>query len=284
MPLNRFQDIKALILNSDFITSDRFLNHTKGCFKCDYSKRDFLYHSGYWRGERVTSKYLQSRQPTKFTLLIGHSDTATSFKNVFPFFLKGYKKIWAVNARASNSILNPLPLGLTNQSNESPIHGLLGDVSHFAVADQESAYPTKFNGNIYGNFSLGTNGSIRKPLAALLHENGSRFEEPDFTPGGRIKYLKSLRDHELTVCPEGNGIDTHRLWETLYMGGTPLISKSNSMSPLVENLPVIVLNDWSELSDLDTLERKWYELSNQHFNFAKLSAKFWMDIFCNQES
>ena len=30
-------------------------------------------------------------------------------------------------------------------------------------------------------------------------------------------YLKILSSYKFAICPEGNGIDTHRFWECLYL-------------------------------------------------------------------
>jgi hypothetical protein len=160
------------------------------------------------------------------------------------------------------------------------MHSIFGNRSHLEAADSESDFPEYFDGSTYGNFSVNTNVRIRKPLSDWLENNGLVFTEPTFSERGRIEYLSSLRRNSLTVCPEGNGVDTHRLWETLYMGGTPVITRSNLMANLVSDLPVIVLKDWSELNDLGSLERKWNHLNSLDFNFDKLKASFWISQFC----
>ena len=46
---------------------------------------------------------------------------------------------------------------------------------------------------------------------------------PVDTLEGRKEFLKDIRNHEFVLCPRGNGVDTHRLWETLYMGSIPIV-------------------------------------------------------------
>lgn len=36
-------------------------------------------------------------------------------------------------------------------------------------------------------------------------------------------YLKELSEHKFSLCVRGNGIDTHRFWESLYLGVIPVI-------------------------------------------------------------
>ena len=40
------------------------------------------------------------------------------------------------------------------------------------------------------------------------------------------KYASLAAKHRFVACPEGNGIDTHRFWETLYRGSIPIITDS----------------------------------------------------------
>ena len=37
------------------------------------------------------------------------------------------------------------------------------------------------------------------------------------------EYLESLNNHRFVLCPWGNGLDSHRIWETLYAESIPLI-------------------------------------------------------------
>lgn len=62
------------------------------------------------------------------------------------------------------------------------------------------------------------------------------------------RYASVAAQHRFVACPEGNGIDTHRFWETLYRGSMPIVIDS----PFIRNLqdlgvPMVVLNDWSEI-------------------------------------
>lgn len=63
-----------------------------------------------------------------------------------------------------------------------------------------------------------------------------------------------LSEYEFCICPEGNGIDTHRFWEALYLKCIPIVIK-NPLTEIIHkstNLPMILLNTWDEL-DVNTL-------------------------------
>jgi len=58
------------------------------------------------------------------------------------------------------------------------------------------------------------------------------------------------------VCPRGNGIDCHRVWETLYLGRVPIIKKERAMR-YFEELPIVFLDDWAQLYNLHFLNDRY---------------------------
>ena len=50
---------------------------------------------------------------------------------------------------------------------------------------------------------------------------------------------------KFVLCPEGTGIDTHRVYESLYCGATPVVLR-NSLSHLYERLPVCIVDKWTD--------------------------------------
>jgi hypothetical protein len=62
-------------------------------------------------------------------------------------------------------------------------------------------------------------------------------------------YFKLVRSYKFILCCEGNGYDTHRLWETFYQGSFPVVFNSSWADSLrVFKLPVLFIDDLSELS------------------------------------
>lgn len=45
-----------------------------------------------------------------------------------------------------------------------------------------------------------------------------------------IEYLRELSEHRFCLCVRGNGVDTHRFWESLYLGVIPVIINNNTTS------------------------------------------------------
>ena len=60
-------------------------------------------------------------------------------------------------------------------------------------------------------------------------------------------FAMDLALSQFVLSPRGNGLDTHRLWEALHVGAIPIV-KSSSLDPLYEGLPVLVVQDWREVT------------------------------------
>jgi hypothetical protein len=195
-------------------------------------------------------------------LILGHSDIKT--KKFLSRILKsalGLKVVFGTNSESSDGIVQSLPLGLTNETKETPLHGDLGNDDHFYLADHESEFPSAFHPELYANFTLETNARARKGLVRAISNLPTSIRvfhsSPEFSQEGRVRFLRKCRASNFVLCPEGNGIDTHRLWETLYMGGTPIVKRNKYMSSLFDQLPVVQVQDWEDLGLPDFLEREW---------------------------
>lgn len=62
-------------------------------------------------------------------------------------------------------------------------------------------------------------------------------------------FLKFMASAPFVLAPEGNGVSTHRAWETLYVGGLPVIREVNAATDdQYRGLPVMLVSDWSEVT------------------------------------
>ena len=52
------------------------------------------------------------------------------------------------------------------------------------------------------------------------------------------------------VCPEGNGADTHRIWESLLLNTIPVVVSTPFTDNLKKNnIPCLYLEKWEDLND-----------------------------------
>jgi hypothetical protein len=64
------------------------------------------------------------------------------------------------------------------------------------------------------------------------------------------EYIKLLSSYRYALCPEGNGIDTHRFWECLYVGTTPICLKNALTEYYSKIFDIVLLDKWSDLRKL----------------------------------
>lgn len=78
---------------------------------------------------------------------------------------------------------------------------------------------------------------------------------------------------EFVVSPAGAGTDCHRTWEALALGCVPIV-KQSGITSLFDDLPVIVVQDWSEVTR-ELLDAKRQEMQTQTFDFSTLLMSYW---------
>jgi len=98
---------------------------------------------------------------------------------------------------------------------------------------------------------------------------GFRFEESKSFDA----YLSDLLHTKFVISPRGNALDSHRTWESLLMGCYPVVL-SSTLDPLYQDLPVVIVNSWSEVT-AEFLEEKDRELSAKTWNRDLLFAPHW---------
>ena len=59
------------------------------------------------------------------------------------------------------------------------------------------------------------------------------------------EYYSDLCRSKFVLCPEGTGIDTHRIYESILCGAVPVVTR-NSLSHLYEKLPVCIVENWTD--------------------------------------
>lgn len=269
--------------SSEFIRGDNFLDLSNSSPNIFYSKRDFVLKSGKWREEFQPSLISFRPNLKDKVLILGHSDIRSS--KLFTGMLIGslnLKAVFGSNTEPNLGIAHSLPLGITNCTKETPLHPILGNEDHFFTADSDSSFPSGFNPRLYANFTAQNNAASRKRLTDFLKVLPGNFQvshdEPEFTDKGRVHFLTMCRTSNFVLCPEGNGIDTHRIWETLYMGGVPVVKRNPYMNSLFDVLPVVQVDRWTDIGQIDFLEREWFRVQSMVWDKSLLLQSYWSSL------
>jgi len=255
-------------VESDIITTDGYLEIVENYSdKICHIKTDYFNIGNFnWRGKNHPEKILKK-------VIISHSDLP-----VRDDMVNNFELVFCVNNETTKSNVFSLPLGIPNCNSELKILEIIGNKKKL-IEVIEKQNEQKFL--LYMNFTVQTNVGVRKKL----FENFKHFDwvvktTPSMTEGGMEDYLDAISKSKFVLCPTGNGYDTHRLWETLYLGSIPIIQKHRTHD-ICDDLPVLFTNDWSEINQ-EYLNNKFEEIKNKKYNLEKLKLSYW-DKFISEK-
>ena len=84
-----------------------------------------------------------------------------------------------------------------------------------------------------------------------------------------VRFFDEIGEHKFVASPEGNGIDCHRHWESLYFKSIPIVEYNEFMEKKLIGLPVLYTNDYSEITQ-DYLAKKYEEMIDKEYDFSSL--------------
>ncbi|MEI7932452.1 MAG: exostosin family protein [Alphaproteobacteria bacterium] len=187
--------------------------------------------------------------------------------------------IWlTTNASARDPRVRTLPIGLTDYCGFSPYHAIIGDTGAFkALID---AHPRREDRLVLMNFQDGAHPTIRGAVRQLFQ--GKPFvTESGYAPdaSGHARYVEGLRSNAFCLAPRGVGVDTHRMWESLYAGCIPIVQRSQAMKAF-EDLPVFFVDRWEEACDEAVLKKARDAFHRKTWDLRKLTLSYWYAKIC----
>ena len=234
-----------------------------------FVKADFLDHF---------SEIISPKIDKKVSVIFHNSDQSFSKNDLQKFRNKKFL-IFAQNLDIDlneNDNVFPLPIGIENKS-----YLINGKIKNFTNSMKYSSEVEKKD-KILCAFNPNTNSErliIRDIASKSLMIELLRFS-------GHELYLKKLAEYKFSLCPEGNGIDTHRFWESLMVETIPVV-KENNLNNNFKNLgvPCLILKDWTELKNLSKNELNHYYADNLEILKKKnyIYFDFWKKFIDSKE-
>ena len=88
--------------------------------------------------------------------------------------------------------------------------------------------------------------------------------------------------YKFIICPAGNGMDTHRLWEALFLGCI-VICQETGIDKLMEQFPVVILKDFNEITEenLNKWSNKYHEMCTDKKVREKYYQRYWYNKILN---
>jgi hypothetical protein len=191
---------------------------------------------------------------------------------------KNIVRWYAHNAISNHDIIEPIPMGIENElESERPGHGIgyhasTNEKLYILTNIDKNKMPDRF---IYANFNIYTNYRERIGFKEAAQEcDHIDWEDPGLLS---INYYTNLIKYKMVLCPVGNGIDTIRLWETLYCNRVPITLKVGDFKiyRLYDQLPIIVLNDMSQLYDKNYIQEQYDKIQSRNYDLSLLDTNTW---------
>jgi hypothetical protein len=198
----------------------------------------------------------------KIFLITHNGDTNIDFAP-HPSIIKWF----TTNVNIVHPLIESIPIGLENDLWFPEVHK-----KEKMIAKLNE--PRTFRNLVYMNHNCATNPMVRNRLYQI-------YEGEQWVTSVRGSnranlfddYLDNIYNHKFVICPEGNGIDTHRTWEALYLGTIP-IERKNLNNRFYDNLPICFVNEWEDLTE-EFLEREYRRIKSDKWNIAKITFEYW---------
>ena len=173
--------------------------------------------------------------------------------------------IWyALNLNFTHPKVNPIPIGLENEH------------WHPTKRDAMQNLP---NGDRKIRAFMQLNPDTHKERWDLLIKlkSGNVFADYERSRNGQNfeGYVANLTDYAFCMCPRGNGIDTHRIWEALYLGCIPIV-KNHITHKCLSGLPVMFVDEWEEVTP-QRLQDEYRDIQEGEYKMEKLSFSYWKE-------
>ena len=207
--------------------------------------------------------------PKEFVVITHNGDTNVDESFIMP---DNVIKWYSQNVNVVNPKIESIPIGIENDR-------WFKKIPKKELMSEKLKTKRQYKNLVYMNFNINTNPLKREEPYMIL--KNKPYITTDMQRNGYAfnHYLDNLYNHKYVVCPEGNGMDTHRFWETLYMGSIPIVVK-NINNWFYNDLPVLFVNRWSDVNK-ELLHTMWNMFENGEWNIDKLNFEYWKNIIIN---
>jgi hypothetical protein len=212
----------------------------------------------------ILKYFLQHIYPllnSPFTLISHNGDDGVDAELIQHLDLSKITKWFCQNRYIQHEKLFSLPIGLGNK--QWP-HGNL------ELFDQIRNSVTVKTNLVYKNFDTNTNQGKRSYCNTVTNANNIHMHPPC----GIIENWTAIANSVYSIAPHGNGVDSHRIWECLYLNTIPVVEYHECFSQFTD-LPILFVDDYSIVT------REYLESQKNQFvskNTKKLNINFWKNL------
>jgi hypothetical protein len=259
---DKFQELAEMTYAPPISSADDYCG-LKNTF-CEKRLKDvnLVYtHTGYVKKLFYVIKNINK----EFIVLTHNSDVNVTSEYIVP---PNVRKWFTTNVGVLHERISSIPIGLENDR-------WYQDINKKKKMLIKMQTGRGYKNLVYMNHKISTNISERtKPYDFFVKQsycttrmgtNGLDFAD----------YLDNLYNHPFIVCPQGNGMDTHRFWEALYMGTIPIVKKDLN-NWFYTDLPALFVDEWEQCTK-SFLFNEWERIRETKFDLSMLEFDYWKD-------
>ncbi len=219
-----------------------------------------------------------------FVLVSGDSDLGISAKTLGNSFdaIANYSLLvawFAQNKDTQHAKLHALPIGLDFHSRwrDAQIWGggtILPSMQEAELRQVLHQAPKWSDRKMiaYCNWGVSADRGDRGECKQKMDPAAYFYQDQRYT---RLDTWVEQAQYAFVTSPSGAGMDCHRTWEALALGCVPIVKRS-PMSEVFEELPVLVIDDWSQVN-LAFLKEQAERMQGQSFDYSRLLLQYWVN-------
>ena len=202
---------------------------------------------------------------TKFKLITHNSDLPISDIHLGYLNNENLVSWFAQNINIKHNNLSSIPIGIANEIWEHGNEELI--LSNLSVIKKTNL--------IFCGFDVNTNFLERFQCVnsmskwGILNSNKLKFND----------YLTELKKSYFSISPNGNGVDCHKIWESLYHKTIPIVTDSVNIREY-GNLPIYIIENWDSFN-LDDINLSLYDELIKKFDYNKIDIKYYYNKIKN---
>lgn len=186
---------------------------------------------------------------------------------------KNLKRWFGQNLNYESDIIESLPIGLENSQ-------WFPETRKIEKLFNINSTPKNIKNLVYLNLNILNNPGVRQPIYDMLNDKPYVTTQYGRNGLGYDEYLDNLYNHKFMICPEGNGIDVHQPWESLYVNTIP-IQRKNINNKNWRDLPICWVDEWEQVTDENFLTSEHKRITETKYDLSKLDFDFWKNKIQN---
>ena len=200
--------------------------------------------------------------------LITHQSDIEINDRIYSKKPKAISRWFSVNVAVEKKDLYSIPIGFANEYYRKNIN------PNIYGRNKQS---TNKSNHIYVNFNPNTNYLERQKILNTYKDNKDFVIVTKNLEMG--DYKDDLEKYKYVLCPPGNGIQTHRLWEAMYFGSIPVV-KDNIVYKNFKKLNIIFVDNFKNIN-ITELNKN---INKQTINYKKFFKDYYEFIFSKENN